>query len=176
MSGDTGNRLDAWFFVSDKNIRTRFYSQLPVLIRFPSLWLCNRNARYGEMAPECAEAYFRYGAALFAKAQAEGGVLGPSAQKAVEEEEEEEEEEEPEGGKEQEKEEGRTWMLKCKEQLLLFCVPDGSTPVLQAQSVSVQHGSMLLQDAAVETARRCLTVAVVASASLSGDSPSPPNC
>ena len=113
MSGETGNKANAWFSVSDwKVCNGAFVHSSICSCVFLLCGGCNRNGQFGEMAPECAEAYFRYGAALFAKAQAEGGVLGPTAQRAVEEEEGDEEE--FEGDKEQDKE-GKRRMLECRE-------------------------------------------------------------
>ncbi|EFN53411.1 hypothetical protein CHLNCDRAFT_58502 [Chlorella variabilis] len=57
-----------------------------------------RTRHYGELAPECASAYYRYGAALLYQAQDSGDVFGANVVKDGEEEEEEEAENKENGG------------------------------------------------------------------------------
>ncbi|GJP53905.1 hypothetical protein CLOM_g13028 [Closterium sp. NIES-68] len=56
----------------------------------------SRVSAFGELGAECAVAYFKYGSALFAKAQRDMDVLGPAGQK-LEKGKEEEKEEDVEG-------------------------------------------------------------------------------
>ncbi|KAL4418824.1 hypothetical protein ABPG77_004064 [Micractinium sp. CCAP 211/92] len=48
-----------------------------------------RTQHYGDLAPECASAYYRYGAALLYQAQDSGDVFGAGVKEGEEEEEEE---------------------------------------------------------------------------------------
>ncbi|GAQ81363.1 hypothetical protein KFL_000780250 [Klebsormidium nitens] len=85
-----------------------------------------RVDHFGELAPECATAYYKYGCALFWKAQQETDVLGepmtkikqqaaekadPSGKGKAHTEEDEEEEAEGEGGEEEESDMELAWKM-----------------------------------------------------------------